>query len=270
MEIIIEILTIFLVISFLVYLLYVIYYTLDLFFLNPFERIPLLTEIEKKTIATNLPFYLTLNKRLKKRFEKRVTRFRQRKKIIFHEEVQNKEEITLLLSATGVMLTLGMADFLILSIKRILIYPSSYYSRISKQHHHGEYHPRLKTLVLSAEHLREGFRIPNDSLNPAVHEFAHALSFNVANKLNIRSFLFMIGMGSIKRLLKQPEFISQWQENQYFREYGRTNSHEFFAVAVESFVETPEAFKSHFPELYKTLQFMLNMRFYRLPDGIKN
>jgi hypothetical protein len=167
------------------------------------------------------------------------------------------------------MLTLGMADFLILSIKRILIYPSAYYSRISKQHHHGEYYPGLKTLVLSAEHLWEGFRIPNDSLNLAVHEFAHALSFNVVNKLNIRSFLFMIGMERIRRLLKNPVFLDRWKENQYFREYGRTNSHEFFAVAVESFVETPEAFKNHFPELYKTLQFMLNMRFYKLPDNIK-
>ena len=270
MEILIKIATFFLLISFFVYLLYVIYYTLDLFFLNPFERIPTLSDSEKRLIALNLPFYLTLNTRLKKRFERRVIRFRQRKKIIFHNEVNDQEEIKLLLSATAAMLTLGMADFLILSIKRILIYPTAYYSHISKQHHYGEYNPSLKTLVLSAEHLREGFRIPNDSLNLAVHEFAHALSFNVVNKLNTRSFLFMIGMAHMKRLLKNPKFIAQWADNKYFREYGRANSHEFFAVAVESFVETPTDFKHHFPELYKTLQFMLNMGFYKLPDDIKN
>lgn len=248
-----------------VYFVYIVYYTLDLFFLNPFNKIPVLTEIEKHTIRQYLPFYSMLDERMKSRFERRVVRFRHRKKVIFHGDVANQEKIRLLLSATGVMLTLGMADFLILSIKRILIYPSSYFSRITKKHHHGEYNPGLKTLVFSAEQLKVGFKIPNDNLNLAVHEFSHALSFNVANKLNIRSFLFMIGINKIKRLLRDKEFKNSWQKNKYFREYGFTNSHEFFAVAVESYVETPEDFIQHYPELFKTIRFMLNFGFYKLP-----
>jgi len=192
-------------------------------------------------------------------------RFRNRKNIVFHEDVQEQDKIRLLLSATGAMLTLGMADFLILSIKKIIVYPSQYYSSITRQQHYGEYKPGRKTLVFLAEQLLVGFRIPNDNLNLAVHEFAHALSFNVANKLNIRSFLFIFGMNKMRRLLSDTEFNKKWDRNSYFRIYGKTNIHEFFAVAVESYIETPDEFETHFPNVFRTVGFMLNLGFYRLP-----
>lgn len=246
------------------YFLYIVYYTLDLFFLNPFQRIPALTPQEELMIASHLPFFNHLSVSKKERFKKRVVRFRQRKRMDFHEDVQEREKITLLLSATAVMLTLGMADFLILSIKRIIVYPTQYYSRITKQDHYGEYNPGLKTIVFSADHLLEGFRIPNDNRNLAVHEFSHAISFNVANKLYIRSYVFLIGMKKIKWLFKNPEFNRRMGQSDYFRAYGKTNVHEFFAVAVENFVETPAAFEAQFPKLYRIIKRMLNFGFYRM------
>jgi hypothetical protein len=63
----------------------------------------------------------------------------------------------------------------------------------------------------------EGFRIPNDNLNLAGHEFAHASSYNVANKLNVRSFLFIFGMKKMKCLLSDAEFNAKWEKNNYFR-----------------------------------------------------
>lgn len=264
MKILVAVFAIGCIISIIGYFLYIVYYTLDLFFLNPFNKIPPLTAIEKQIIIENLPFYKALNDRLKAKFEKRVVRFRHRKKILFHEDVQNQDKIRLLLAATGTMLTLGMADFLILSINKIIVYPSQYYSVMTKKEHFGEYNPGLKTLIFSEEQLLLGFRIPNDNLNLAVHEFAHALSFNVANKLNVRSFLFLFGMKRIKKLLRNNEFNAKWEKNKYFRAYGKTNLHEFFAVAVESYVETPKEFEKQFPKLFKTLQFMLNLGFYKL------
>ena len=247
------------------YFLYIVYYTLDLFFLNPFHKIPSLTRQEEHLIASHLPFYNQLSASKKQRFKKRVVRFRDRKRIDFHEEVIERHKITLLLSATAVMLTLGMADFLILSIKRIIVYPTQYYSRITKKDHYGEYNPGLKTIVFSADHLLEGFRIPNDNRNLAVHEFAHAISFNVANKLYIRSYVFLIGLQKIKRLFTNGEFNQKMKESGYFRAYGKTNVHEFFAVAVENFVETPAAFEHQFPRLYIIIKRMLNFGFYRMP-----
>jgi hypothetical protein len=157
-----------------------------------------------------------------------------------------------------------MADFLILSIKRIIIYPTQYYSRITKQDHYGEYNPGLRTIVFSADHLLEGFRIPNDNINLAVHEFAHAISFNVANKLYIRSYVFLIGMQKMKRLFSNSDFVIKMDRTNYFRSYGKTNIHEFFAVSVENFVETPDEFEHHFPKLYIIIRRMLNFGFYRI------
>jgi len=250
---------------FLGYLLYIIYYTLDLFFLNPFKKIPSLTSEEERLIEIHLPFYGQLSDRLKSKFKKRVVRFRDRKEIRFHDEVGQRETITLLLSATAVMLTLGMADFLILSINKIIVYPTQYYSRITKQDHYGEYNPGLKTLFFSADHLLEGFRIPNDNINLAVHEFAHAISFNIANKLYIRSYVFVLGMQKIKRLFVDHDFMQRKEASKYFRSYGNTNVHEFFAVSVENFVETPDEFERQFPKLYAIIRKMLNFGFYRLP-----
>ncbi|MFS4467091.1 zinc-dependent peptidase [Maribacter sp. 2210JD10-5] len=246
------------------YFLYIVYYTLDLFFLNPFQRIPPLTEPEKQLIQAHFSFYKKLGKRNKSRFEKRVVRFRHRKEIVFHEEVFEQEKIALLLSATAAMLTLGMADFLILSIKRIIVYPRQYYSVITKNEHYGEYNPGLKILVLSAEQLLHGFHVPDDNLNLAVHEFAHALSFNVRNKLNSRSFLFLYGMKKMGVLLRDPKFVEQWEKTKYFREYGRTDIHEFFAVAVEHYIETPSEFKKRFPSLFSTVKLMMNFSFYKI------
>lgn len=265
MDILLNIFAIGCLLSILGYFLYIVYYTLDLFFLNPFDRIPPLMETEKRIILGYLPFYATLDDRLKKRFERRVVRFRHRKNILFHEDVKEVAKIKLMLSATGAMLTLGMADFLILSIHKIIVYPAQYYSPLTKKEHYGEYNPGLKTLVFSEEQLLAGFSIPNDNLNLAVHEFAHALSFNVANKLNIRSFLFIYGMKRMGNMLSDADFIAKWEANNYFRTYGRTNVHEFFAVAVESYIETPATFKAEFPELFRTVRFMLNLGFYKLP-----
>jgi Mlc titration factor MtfA (ptsG expression regulator) len=44
----------------------------------------------------------------------------------------------------------------------------------------------------------------------------------------------------------------------FFREYACTNTHEFFAVAVEIFFERPEGFKNEFPDLYNVLVRLLN------------
>ena len=247
------------------YFLYVIYYMLDLFFINPFKRIPDLTRQEEQIIASHLIFFKDLADPQKQRFKKRVVRFRYRKKIIFHNKVTDRDKIVLLLSATAVMLTLGMADFMILSIQKILVYPSEYYSRLTKKKHYGEYNPRLKTLVFSADHLMQGFKIPNDNINLAVHEFAHALSFNVKNKLYSRSYIFIIGMRKIRRLFSDPEFISKMDRTAYFRSYGKTNVHEFFAVSVENFVETPQEFKRQFPELFEIIRRMLNFGFNKTP-----
>jgi Mlc titration factor MtfA (ptsG expression regulator) len=47
-------------------------------------------------------------------------------------------------------------------------------------------------------------------------------------------------------------------EDPFFRDYGRKNIREFFAVAVECFFEAPEPFKMQFPVFYNLMCQLLN------------
>jgi Mlc titration factor MtfA (ptsG expression regulator) len=47
----------------------------------------------------------------------------------------------------------------------------------------------------------------------------------------------------------------------YFRKYAFENHYEFIAVLIESFIETPEEFKSEFPKIYNKIKTMLNFNF---------
>ena len=49
--------------------------------------------------------------------------------------------------------------------------------------------------------------------------------------------------------------------SKYFRAYAYTNQYEFFAVLLESFIETPLEFQARFPEFNNYMRQMLNFRF---------
>lgn len=240
------------------YLLYVLYYAIDLYVLTPSRKnIPLsLAEID--IISENLPAYNLLSIGQQKKFRKRVSRFRANKQFIFSVKGIDNKKIQLLLCATATLLTMGFRDYRITSVERILIYPSEYFSRITRQNHLGEFNPNLKLLVFSAEHILEGFEHATDNLNLGVHEFAHALIFNFKGKYSFSALKFNKGLLRIKKLLQDDSFLQKVDKTNYFRKYAQTNFQEFFAVTMENYVETPSDFIADFPELYSIITKMLN------------
>jgi len=100
-----------------------------------------------------------------------------------------------------------------------------------------------------------------------MHEFAHALSFEMMKTRSWQGRKFRLGLRRIKQLFKQEDFIVKLAVSQYFREYGHTNLQEFFSVAVENYFESPSIFKNDFPELFKELQRMLKMDFQYNKEG---
>lgn len=250
------------VVYILCHLLYLLYYAVGLYHLNPFIKLKPLLPRERLLLNENFPIYGKLPDGLKAKCEQRIVWFRSRKKFVFYGNVTDKEELRLILSAAAVLMTLGLKDYKMMrSLLRILVYPSQYYSRIKRRHHLGEYNPHFKTVILSAETIREGFAIPDDNINLAIHEFAHALSFEMSKKSSWEARRFRVGLKKIKELLLDASFVAQLSSSQYFREYGMTNLQEFFSVAVENYVETPVIFSKDFPQLYAIIQQMLNTDF---------
>jgi len=229
---------------------------------NFFHSVKPINAIERHFISSFLVPYQTFNLADKKRFLKRFAWFKSKKLFVFYGDIKNEDEIKAYISASAILMTLGMKSFRFQnSISRIIVYPSEYYSNISKRYHVGEYNPKLKTLVFSAENLKEGFQIPNDNKNLGLHEVAHALFFEEREKSTWESKRFRVGLIKLKAIFDTPEFESRIDGSNYFRAYAKTNFIEFFAVLIESFFENPKDLKQKYPKLYFYLKKMLNYHF---------
>ncbi len=228
-------------------------------FFNLFHPVKPINAKERNFIASFLVPFRTFNPEQKRRFLKRFTWFKSKKQFVFYGDIQNEEEIKAYVTASAILTTLGLKNFRFEnSISRIIVYPSKYYSNINKRHHLGEYNPKLKTLVFSAEDLKHGFKIPNDSLNLGIHEIAHALLFEKRLKSTWEARKFKVGLTKLKTVFNSVNFNDKINNSNYIRAYAKTNFMEFFAVLVESFFENPSGLRNDFPELYFYLKKMLN------------
>ncbi|MDB2606700.1 zinc-dependent peptidase [Zobellia sp.] len=246
-----------------------VYYVAGLYALNPFVRTKALSDKDKQLLEANFAVYSKLSPSLREKCDKRIEWFRSRKKFVFYGKIDKKKELTLLLSAAAVLMTMGLKSYKMRrSLLRIIIYPSKYYSRINRRHHLGEYNPHFKTVIFSADTIWEGFRISDDNINLALHEFAHALSFEMIKNNSWESRKFRVGLKKIKELFLREGYAQKLADSNYFREYGMTNLQEFFSVAVENYAETPDTFLADFPELYGIIQKMLGFDFQVLPEEI--
>ncbi len=238
---------------------YMVYYAFDFYQLNPFKKIIPLSEEEERFLHDKIIIYGRLPNHFKQKCDQRIVWFRSKKHFVFYGNTAKESELRLLLSAALAILTLGLGNYrLMRSLIRIVAYPSQYYSQIKRKHHLGEYNPRLKTVIFSADTIWKGFAVPDDNINLAIHEFAHALSFEMMRAGSWEARRFRVGLRQIKKLFDKEEFRQKIVKTRYFREYGMSNLHEFFSVAVENFFETPTTFQHQFPELFTIIRQMLN------------
>jgi hypothetical protein len=220
-------------------------------------------EAQKKAILKNqFTFYNKLSNKHQRIFEHRVASFIKDKHFIGREGIAVSEEMKVLISSTAVMLTFGFRDFYIGLISKIFIYPGEFYSRTNQEYHKGEFNPKLRTLVLSWKDFRKGFENSNDKVNLGIHEFAHAIHLNSMKERDISSTLFIDSFKELTELLSKKENLrKELIESKYFRDYAYTNQFEFLAVVIETFIESPNEFKSQFPEVYFKAKQMLNFNF---------
>ncbi|MBU3821921.1 zinc-dependent peptidase [Flavobacteriaceae bacterium XHP0103] len=223
---------------------------------------PFLRKLEKhqKTILTQkFRFYNRLTAKQRRYFEHRVASFIKDKDFIGRGGCIVTEEMKVLISATAVMLTFGFRDFYIGLISKIVIYPERFYSKTNEKYHKGEFNPKLETLVLSWEDFEQGFDVENDNLNLGIHEFTHAIHLNSIKERDISSTIFSDSFQELASMLSsQDDLRDRLVSSKYFRKYAFTNQFEFLAVAIENFIETPQDFKSEFPEVYGKVKQMLN------------
>ena len=104
--------------------LYLIYYAVDLYQFNPFVKLKPLSEEEEDFISENFPIYKELPSELKEKCNERIIWFRSKKHFVFYGDINRREELKLLLSATAIIMTLGLRQYRMMrSLIRIIIYP---------------------------------------------------------------------------------------------------------------------------------------------------
>lgn len=207
-------------------------------------------------------FYNRLGKKHQRYFQHRVATFLKKKTFEGKAGFEITEEVRVLVAATGIMLTFGFRNYKIPYIKKIIIYPTEYFSRFSKTTNKGEFNARLKTLVLSWDNFLDGHRIEDDKLNLGIHEFAHAIHFSCIKSEDINSILFVDTFNELRHRLSANETLKQaLAGSELIRSYAFTNDSELLAVIIETFIESPKAFKTYFPDVYAKVKQMLNFNF---------
>ena len=153
---------------------------------------------------------------------------------------------------------------MIKTVDRIIIYPAEFYSQTNKTYHKGEFNLGYKALVFSWDDVLHGYHIEDDNLNLAVHEFTHAIHFYYmrVRRFSTSAAIFLDAYVELTNMLdKNAKLKSDLVSSKFLRDYAFTNQFEFLSVILETFIESPEQFKSQFPSIYEKVKTMLNFNF---------
>ncbi|WP_299101871.1 zinc-dependent peptidase [uncultured Winogradskyella sp.] len=222
----------------------------------------ILNETQQAILKKEYEFYNKLKDSQQLHFEHRVAVFINENKFIGKQELVVTDHMKVIVAATATMLTFGFKKHRLDLIDTVIIYPKVYYSSINEAYHKGETNPKMKAIVFSWEDFNHGYKIGNDNLNLGIHEFGHAIHLNAKTSKDISSHIFNKGFNELITYLQSNENVRKnLLASKYFRTYAFTNHFEFFAVLLENFIETPNEFRSQFPELYRYMRQMLNFKF---------
>jgi Mlc titration factor MtfA (ptsG expression regulator) len=226
-------------------------------YINTYLLIARIDPLYKGPLKEYHNFYNQLKPSDKIVFEKRVQKFINQKQFIARNMDGITDEMKALIAGSAVQLTFGHPSIYFAHFKRILVYPDSYYSEISQRYHKGEVNMG-GLIVLSWKNFVEGYIDYDDGKNLGLHEMAHALRIENAITNEEYGFLDDDTLKTWTDLCYREIHKMEVGESDFFRAYAATNSHEFFAVAVENFFEKSQEFQDWHPKMYQTLTVMLN------------
>ena len=206
----------------------------------------------KEILSKHFSFYRSLPRKSKLIFVRRVERFIQLTQFVPRDMSHVSDEMKVLIAASAVQITFGYEDVLLDHFSKIIVYPDQFFSSTSQRYHKGEVNPKFGTIVLSWKHFVEGYTYA-EGVNLGLHEMAHALQLENVILNQEYGFMSQKDIADWEKLAESEIEKIKSPDESFFRDYGGTNQHEFFAVAVENFFERPKAFESYHSTLYYSL-----------------
>jgi len=203
-------------------------------------------------------FYKQLTDKEKIYFHHRIACFEEKYQYISRDGFVVTEEAKTLIAATYITLTFGIRRYLTDAFDKIILYPEQYLSTQTQEYYKGEFNPKMKAVVFSWKDFIEGLEISNDNLNLGIHEFSHVVHFHSMRNNDASALTFKKHYSQLYKEVTYAPNKEKLIESDYFRIYAYTNQYEFVSVIIEHYFETPEEFKSNFPQLYNNVSWMLN------------
>lgn len=203
-------------------------------------------------LKKHVGFYNSLSELERIRFANRTFYIRQSKDFYGMENLNLTPAQEIMISATLATLTFGLGHrYELPTFEMIQVYPAEFYSRLVENDVKGLTLGNGR-IFLSWKHFNEGVLDDDDKVHLGLHEFAHAMMIEFDH--------FNQAAPWENWLMNANPIMAEVQrtETHFFREYGGTNIHEFWAVVVETFFEQPHEFKKRFPPLYTSTSAMLN------------
>ncbi len=201
-----------------------------------------------------LPYFQHLSIGARKGFVKRTINLVERLDFIGVDGLYVSTEMKVLIAASAIQITFHKNDDPIWDFDTIFIYSGPFYVEQLQQELRGAVSPE-GNIHLSWKNFKGGNNIPDDGINLGLHEMAHAVALS---ERTLRKGFYSLPMQHFFDVSADwmanptPEMLS------FFRSYGFTNAHEFFAVCVENFFERSQKFNDELPWIYKEMCDLLN------------
>jgi Mlc titration factor MtfA (ptsG expression regulator) len=204
------------------------------------------------TLRNHFPYYIKLNEEERRKFATRTFHIRKSKSFHGMENFVVTSLHETIISATLARLTYGLSKrYELPAFEMIQVYPAAFFSKLLNQHVKGLTLGNGR-IFLSWQHFEEGMSKDNDKIHVGLHEFAHAMMIEFDHFEDLYQWTNWNKHAT-------PIFTELRKvENHFFRKYGGTNMHEFWAVTIETFFEQPIEFRQKYPALYRATALMLN------------
>jgi len=227
-------------------------------FIHNFFKAFQLSPLHKRILERDILFYQKLNSRHKKYFEHRVLKFLNKYKIEGRDGLIITEEIKVMIAACYTKLNFGKVDYISNAFDKIILFPKAFLSPYTSQMHVGEFNPSRSLVVLSWHHFKFGYENNTNNLNVGLHEFAHVLKHESLRSFDRTSMRFSRNLKRLKNMIQQTGKMDRLVSENYLRNSAFYDNHEFFAVLVEHYFETPHLMKQKYPLLFRSMTKLLN------------
>lgn len=230
--------------------------TLLNFWYSQFE--PSIPEDYRLTLSRHSAYYRRLSADNQQRFDHRLFLLLKFMNFIPRGFPAVSREMKVIIGGAIIQATFGLKEYRLKRFNTVYILPQAYRYPGYSEAFLGHVDFSRQFICLSWADVRQGFHIPDDAVNVALHEVAHCLEAEARFSWLSRRFFDDAHWAGWARRAAVKLAVIRNNEHRFLKTYAGRNMREMFAVCVETFFEKPEAFKHKLPGLYQALSLLLN------------